>query len=250
MRNSYALASRQGLIEIAERLQASTEHEVDQLRQRLRIGVQRNAQVTIRDSAHTVTQAYCSALLVAYRNHLADLWQDFARLVLEASYEATICAGILNALRTGSKGVFLTLLGGGASGNRTEWITASIKRALKLYRDSSVEIAIVSYGESKPVSGGWSRGSRDRPCTGWRRSVAGRCPSAAVRGLMCWGARRDLNAKPSPSAWCEAPPRWVAPGCEAVSTPLGARHLHGALHLKAKPSAPRSVRGTCTVRCT
>lgn len=150
MRNGYALGSREGLIEITERLQASTEHVVDQLRQRLRIGVQWNTQVTINDSAHTVTQAYCSALPVAYSDHLADLWKDFARLMLEASYEATICAGIGNALRTGSKGVFLTLLGGGASGNRTEWITASIKRALKLYRDSGVEIAIVSYGDSKP----------------------------------------------------------------------------------------------------
>ncbi len=150
MRNGYALASREGLIGITERLQASTEHVVDQLRQRLRIGVQWNTQVTVNDSAHTVRQTYCSALPVAYSNHLADLWKDFARLVLEASYEATICAGIVNALRTGRKGVFLTLLGGGASGNRTKWITASIKRALKLYRDSGVEIAIVSYGDSKP----------------------------------------------------------------------------------------------------
>jgi hypothetical protein len=73
MRNGYALASREGLIEISERLDASSETERDQLRQRLRIGVQWNTQVTIKDSSHTVTQVYCSALPVAYSSHPPDL---------------------------------------------------------------------------------------------------------------------------------------------------------------------------------
>ncbi len=149
MRNGYALGSRDGLIEISERLEASSEKERDQLRQRLHIGVQWNTQVTIRGSTHTVTQAYCSALPVAYSRQPADLWEGFARLVLEASYEATICAGIVNSLRTGNDRLFLTLLGGGAFGNKPEWITASIGRALKLYEESALEILIVSYGASK-----------------------------------------------------------------------------------------------------
>ena len=151
MRNGYALASRDGLIEISERLEASTEKERDQLRQRLRIGVQWNTQVTIGGSSHTVTQAYCSALPVAYGNHPPGLWEGFARLVLEASYEATTCAAILNSQSTGNKRVFLTLLGGGAFGNRTSWITDSIERALKLYEDWDLDVAIVSYGASKPA---------------------------------------------------------------------------------------------------
>ncbi len=150
MRNGYALASRQGLMEISERLQTSTERELDQLRQQLRIGVQWDTQVTIRDSTHTVTQAYCSALPVAYSRQPADLWEDFARLVLEASYEATLGAAILNSRRTGNERVFLTLLGGGAFGNKTKWITASIRRALTLYADRGLEVSIVSYGASKP----------------------------------------------------------------------------------------------------
>jgi len=149
MRNGYALASREGLIEISKRLDASSEHELDQLRQLLRIGVQWNTQVTIKDSKHTVTQAYCSALPVAYSNHASDLWKDFARLVLDASYEATICTAILNSLSTGNNRVFLTLLGGGAFGNETDWITEGIKRALKRYEDWNLEVAIVSYGASK-----------------------------------------------------------------------------------------------------
>lgn len=53
-------------------------------------------------------------------------WEDFARLVLEAAYEATICTAIMNAQRTGNKRVFLTLLGRGAFGNETHWIMDSI----------------------------------------------------------------------------------------------------------------------------
>ena len=150
MRNGYALASREGLFEISKRLDESSENELDQLRQLLRIGVQWNTQVTIEDSKHTVTQAYCSALPVAYSNHSSDLWEDFARLVLDASYEATICTAILNSLSTGNNRVYLTLLGGGAFGNKTNWITQGIKRALKLYEDWNLEVAIVSRNSSKP----------------------------------------------------------------------------------------------------
>jgi len=151
MRNGYALASRDGLTEIPEQLEASTEKQRDRLREQLRIGIQWDTQVTIRDSSHLVTQAYCSALPVAYSQHPSDLWESFARLVLEASYEATVCAAILNVQETGNKRVFLTLLGGGAFGNRTDWIMDSIERALRLYGDRDLEVAIVSYGTSKPT---------------------------------------------------------------------------------------------------
>jgi hypothetical protein len=149
MRNGYALASRAGLIEISNRLRESNENGLDELRRLLRIGTQWNTQVTLNDSYHKVSQAYCSALPVAYSKHSSDLWRDFARLVLEASYEATICTAILNWLSTGNNRVFLTLLGGGAFGNETIWITDSIKRALKLYEDWNIDVAIVSYGESR-----------------------------------------------------------------------------------------------------
>ena len=69
--------------------------------------------------------------------------------MLEASYEATICTAILNSLNTGNNRVFLTLLGGGAFGNESSWITESIKRTLNLYSDWNIEVAIVSYGKPK-----------------------------------------------------------------------------------------------------
>lgn len=149
MKNGYALPSNSGLLEISKRLRASSQSELDRLRQLLRIGIQWNTQVTLGNSKHTVSQAYCSALPVAYCNYSANLWAEFARLVLEASYEATICAAILNSFANGNNRVFLTLLGGGAFGNEIDWITGGIQRALNLYKHFDLDVAIVSYGSSK-----------------------------------------------------------------------------------------------------
>jgi hypothetical protein len=149
MRNGYVLPSHSGLVEISHRLRASSESELDGLRQLLRIGIQWNTQVTLNDSKHRVSQAYCSALPVAYSEHSSNLWTEFARLILEASYEATICTGILNSIRNGNNRLFLTLIGGGAFGNETDWIMGGIQRALNLYKHVDLDVTIVSYGESK-----------------------------------------------------------------------------------------------------
>ena len=148
MKNGYALASQSGLVEISQRLQASSESELDRLRQLLRIGIQWNTQVTLNDSRHTVSQAYCSALPVAYSQHASHLWEAFARLILEADYEATFCTAILNAMIHGNNRLFLTLLGGGAFGNETGWIIRGIQRALNLYKDVDLDVIIVSYSAS------------------------------------------------------------------------------------------------------
>lgn len=150
MRNGYALASQSGLVEISNRLRASSESELDELRKLLRIGIQWDTQVTLNNSQHTVSQACCSALPVAYSPHSPTLWAEFTRLVLEASYEATICTAILNSVRNGNNRLFLTLLGGGAFGNETDWIVEGIQRALNIYKHVDLDVAIVSYGSSKP----------------------------------------------------------------------------------------------------
>ena len=150
MKNGYALASQKGLTAISQRLQAASEEERDKFRKLLRIGIQWQTQVTLKDCQHQVSQAYCSALPVAYSSLPANLWSQFARLILEAAYEATICTAILNAQINGNNQLFLTLLGGGAFGNDISWIMNSIARALHLYRDADLDVAIVSYGSSKP----------------------------------------------------------------------------------------------------
>jgi hypothetical protein len=148
MQNGYALATADGLREITDRLLIASESERDTLREKLRIGVQWGTQVTLGDASHTVSQAFCSALPVAYSSHSDGLWEEFAKLVLEAAYEATICAAVLNSVSTDNNKVYLTLLGGGAFGNREVWILSAIQRALREYRDADLDVMIVSYGSS------------------------------------------------------------------------------------------------------
>ena len=134
------------LVEITRRLQSATEEDRDQLRQQLRIGLHWNTQVTLAGCNHLVSQAYCSALPVAYSPYSDNLWAEFAKLVLEASYEATFCAAIQNASVVGNNSLYLTLLGGGAFGNDIDWIIAAIARSVQRYQDYDLDVAIVSYG--------------------------------------------------------------------------------------------------------
>lgn len=148
MRNGYALASEEGLRTLSLRLASASEAERNSLREKLRIGIQWNTQVTIGGSPHKVTQVYCSALPVSYSPQNADLWKEFGQFVLEAAYEATLYAAALNWRKSGNNRVFLTLLGGGAFGNRDEWIFRGIDRAIKLFSEVPLDVAIVSYRAS------------------------------------------------------------------------------------------------------
>ena len=148
MRNGYAMPTQSGLTRISDRLRGSSETALDELRQLLRIGVQSNTQVTLKGCKHLVSQVYCSALPIAYCSHPKSSWERFARLVLDASYESTICAAIINSRITGNTKVFLTFVGGGAFGNPKAWIVEAIERALELYKNFDIEVALVSYGRS------------------------------------------------------------------------------------------------------
>jgi hypothetical protein len=93
-----------------------------------------------------VSQAFCSALPVAYSAVAPAHWEPFAVLVLEAAYEATLWAAVLNAQRGASNLVFLTMLGGGAFGNRSGWIDRALRRALESTRTFDLDVRLVSYG--------------------------------------------------------------------------------------------------------
>ena len=150
MQNGYSLPSSDQLAEIGRRLEALSPEAKDTVMASLQIGLQRDTEVTLEGVEHRLTQAYCSALPVAYGEHAADEWGPFARLVLRGAYEATLAAGVANMARTGNPRVFLTLLGGGAFGNRTEWIFDAIEAALEHHRQSGLEVVIISYQSSRP----------------------------------------------------------------------------------------------------
>jgi hypothetical protein len=93
-----------------------------------------------------VSQAFCSALPVAYTRVSPDYWEPFASLVLQAAYEATMLAAVLNAHRGASNVVLLTQLGGGAFGNHPDWIHAAMRRALERVSGFELDVRLVSYG--------------------------------------------------------------------------------------------------------
>ncbi len=150
MQNGYALPSHEGLEEIHALLSSIPEPKLDELRSLLRVCVHSDVQVTIEECKHTVTQVYCSALPVSYSHHPAELWKPFAELILEAAYEATLCAAAINATRSGNNRLFLTLLGGGAFGNDEEWIVSAIQRSLTIFRNIDLDVRIVSFRRSNP----------------------------------------------------------------------------------------------------
>lgn len=151
MRNGYVLPTEAGLEAVCHRIRESSERERERLRGLLKCGCQWGTEVTIADTPLCVSQVYCSALPVAYSTYAASKWTEFACLILEAAYEATLCAAVLNLVENGSNKVFLTLLGGGAFGNQASWIIAAIERAVSLFADAPLEVSIVSYGQSKPM---------------------------------------------------------------------------------------------------
>ncbi len=152
MRNGYALCSSEGLAAIGNHLRAVSAAETDTLRALLCIGVHRDVEVTYGEwpRRQVVSQAFCSALPVAYTNVAAMRWQPFAELVLEAAYEATLWAAVLNARRGASSIVLLTRLGGGAFGNDDTWINAAMLRALTKVKDFSLDVRLVSFGPPPP----------------------------------------------------------------------------------------------------
>lgn len=148
MRNGYALCSREGLEAITRLLADGDDGLRDDLRAQLAIGLHRNVEVTdVRESARRhVSQAFCSALPVAYGSGRSTAWEAFARLVLEATYEATLLAAVDQTSAGRSNIVLLTRVGGGAFGNADEWIDDAIVRAVGIVEHAGLDIRLVSHG--------------------------------------------------------------------------------------------------------
>ena len=148
MRNGYALATQRGLSLISEHLNQLSAADRRLLSGHLQIGLHQDVEVTDAPTlpGPLVSQAFCSALPVAYGRVPAHHWEAFARLILNAAYEATLLAGVLNARRGKSNIVLLTSLGGGAFGNAPQWIQDAMAQALDLRSGHDLDVRLVSYG--------------------------------------------------------------------------------------------------------
>ncbi|MCC7058697.1 MAG: hypothetical protein IT508_00535 [Burkholderiaceae bacterium] len=153
MRNGYALCTEDGLGLIGRHLRGLDEAGRDALRSGLRIGMHWQVEVTDRTAPPRpkVSQAFCSALPVAYTRIPGQHWEPFARLVLEAAYESTLLAAALHPARGGSNVVALTRLGGGVFGNDDPWIDAAIVRALGIASGFDLDVHLVTRSQPSPV---------------------------------------------------------------------------------------------------
>jgi hypothetical protein len=147
MRNGYALPDGEVLREVNTLLAGASASALDAWRACLRVGVVADAEVTLPGAAHAVSQVFCSALPVAYGVGPSAIWEPLARLVLEATYEATLRA----ALSLGASRVFLTLVGGGAFGNDQRWIVEAAGRALRLLEGAPLSVDFVSFRAPVPA---------------------------------------------------------------------------------------------------
>ena len=148
MRNGYVFPNRKGLNFIAEKLKNLNSSEYVALKDQLKVGIQWNTEVTVTNSGNLVTQVYCSALPVAYSSYEPAYWEEFAKLILDATYEATFYAALKNFETTGNNILYLTLVGGGAFGNKQEWIFNAIRKAVTKFSTVPLDVKIVSYGQS------------------------------------------------------------------------------------------------------
>eukprot|EP00053_Salpingoeca_punica_P006185 m.59350 g.59350 ORF g.59350 m.59350 type:complete len:383 (-) comp13571_c0_seq1:217-1365(-) len=148
VKNGYTEASAEGLA----RFNALLEQKALDRRAAIdavRIGIQADTEVVFSgrrggepellpsagsSQPHLVTQAYVSAISVGYSMLPASKWEPLARIVLDASYEATLWQGVLAAAKHGVNTVFLTFVGGGVFRNEMPWITDSINRAVSVVR--------------------------------------------------------------------------------------------------------------------
>lgn len=154
MSNGYALPTAEQLACANAHIETLTASERDTLAGRLRIALMCQTEVTlvgVTVPGHLVTQAYCAALPIGYSSHDPSDWEPIARLVLDATYDATLTAARINAAVTANPNVFLTLVGGGVFHNPLPWIVDAIERAVARHHDSGLHVAVVSYGRSNPA---------------------------------------------------------------------------------------------------
>lgn len=152
MSNGYALCTEKGLAAIHAVLAGASEDVRDSVRGQLSIGLHRNVEVTDIPAPprRLVSQAFCSALPLGYSRLPRSQWEPFARLILEATYEATLLAGAEQAAAGGSSIVLLTRVGGGVFHNDPAWIDAAIERAAGIVEEAGLDIRVVCHSQVSP----------------------------------------------------------------------------------------------------
>ena len=156
MRNGYVIMKHEGATKLQEVSNIIRDIKRDSIIQALRLGVHWSTSVVDNENItrkkeplkHRVCQVYASALPVAYNYSITniDLWEPFATCILDGSYMATLCIAALIALKSQTRiKCYLTFIGGGAFGNKPDWIIKAIEKALKKYKEYPIDVMLVHY---------------------------------------------------------------------------------------------------------
>lgn len=161
--NGYVDSSADDLIktnELIDKVIAASPEGREALVGELKIGVHSEVEVPFaerysvlpRAERSKVSQAYCSALSIAYSRGGLDVWAPLATIVLDGTYEATLwAAAIEKAKGTGSGVVYLTFIGGGVFGNSQEWIDEAIAKACVKLSDIDLDVRVCHYRRVDPA---------------------------------------------------------------------------------------------------
>ena len=150
-----------------------------------------------------VTQVFCSAVAILFGTTQEDC-ELFARVVLEASYEATLWAAIINHQqkeedkeggrpRGGRPRAHLTFVGGGVYGNRTEWIVDAINRAIRTVAAHGVEMDVVVQHYLKVEE------SVAAACCGFKSPIH----MVVKADWICEGCTAKISDSHSECKWCK-----------------------------------------------
>lgn len=154
VRNGYTTSDNAELEALNEAIQQVADRE--ELLGKLRVGVHSKVEVPFskryklipeESERNIVSQTFCSALSIGYSHGADSKWQPLARIVLDATYEATLLAALIDLHeKRGSGKVYLTFVGGGVFGNRLTWIASAIGRACHVLKDAPLEVYVCHYG--------------------------------------------------------------------------------------------------------
>jgi uncharacterized protein (TIGR02452 family) len=160
VQNGYTMNSKEIDGKLLMLLQNIVDNNVgrEKLLGKLKVGFHENVGVTYRRLSNgkllyvppgiTVSQVFCSAMsFQGVAEERKKQWELLAKIILDATYEATLYAAYQTYIRTGNKKVFLTLVGGGVFENEAEWIYSAINRAvdIAIRRKLGLDIIIVDY---------------------------------------------------------------------------------------------------------
>lgn len=135
MLNGYAILKNYK--ELEERIKNMSEGVRDAVKKKIRIGVQKDVDVTSVPEPHKVNQIFCSSLPLSLCNVEPKEIETFARILLDAQYEASILAA---KYLCKSDRLFLTSVGREVYREPRQLSNDSINKAREKYKDIDMNL--------------------------------------------------------------------------------------------------------------